>query len=73
MLENDLLIERFFARHGAALTRSQAVALEALMALSDNDLLDLLLARTEPAGSLARADIRELLRLLRPAAPATSP
>ena len=70
MLENDLLIERFFARHGAALTRRQAVALEAMMALPDNDLLDLLLSRTQPSGALARDDVRELLPLLRPGEPA---
>jgi antitoxin CptB len=70
MLENDLLIERFFAKHGDALTRSQASAMESLMALSDNDLLDLLLARTEPEGPLARPDVIELLSLLRPPAAA---
>ena len=43
MLENDLLIERFFQRHEATLTTRQADALTRLMDLSDNDLLDLLL------------------------------
>ncbi|MGE5115308.1 MAG: succinate dehydrogenase assembly factor 2 [Betaproteobacteria bacterium] len=65
LLENDLLIERFFARHGAALDAAQARALESLMALADNDLLDLLLARTEPSGELARDDVRDVLALLR--------
>ena len=45
MLENDLLIERFFQRHEATLTTRQADALTRLMDLSDNDLLDLLLRR----------------------------
>ena len=67
LLENDLLIERFFARHGAALTPGQARGLERLMDLADNDLLDLLLRRAEPAGALDRADVREVLTLLRPA------
>ena len=67
LLENDLLIERFFARHGAALTPLQARGLERLMDLADNDLLDLLLGRSEPAGALDRADVREVLALLRPA------
>ena len=44
LLENDLLIERFFARHGAAVTEAQAEGLDALMDLADNDLLDLLAA-----------------------------
>jgi antitoxin CptB len=72
MLENDLLIERFFVKHGGALTRSQATAMESLMALPDNDLLDLLLARKEPEGALDRPDVIQLLSLLRPTAPAHS-
>ena len=47
LLENDLFIERFFNRHHSTLTRGQARGLEALMALADNDLLDLLLRRKE--------------------------
>jgi antitoxin CptB len=48
LLENDLLIEKFFKRHEATLTVSQAQGLNDLMELSDNDLLDLLLHRREP-------------------------
>jgi antitoxin CptB len=65
LLENDLFIERFFQRHEASLTEAQAQALETLMELSDNDLLDLLLARKEPEGDLDRPDVRQLLALLR--------
>jgi antitoxin CptB len=65
LLENDLFIERFFARHESALTVSQAQGLGRLMELADNDLLDLLLARREPEGDLARADVHEVLALLR--------
>ena len=65
LLENDLLIERFFARHGAALTAGQGRTMEALMALPDNELLDLLLGRAEPSGELARDEVRELLALMR--------
>ncbi len=65
LLENDLFIERFFQRHGTSLTQTQARGLEALMELSDNDLLDLLLARTEPAGELLREDVLHVLRLMR--------
>ena len=67
LLENDLFIERFFQRHEATLTEGQAQALEALMELSDNDLLDLLLARKEPEGDLDRDDVRQLLVQLRTA------
>ena len=65
MLENDLLIERFFRRFESELTRRQASALEALMDLPDNDLLDLLLGRRAPAGDLDRPDVNEVLNLLR--------
>jgi hypothetical protein len=43
LLENDLLIERFFSTHGTAITTTQAEGLQVLMELPDNDLLDLLL------------------------------
>ena len=66
MLENDLLIERFFQRHEAVLTVRQADALNGLMELPDNDLLDLLLRRKDPAGEMDTTDVRELLGLLRP-------
>ena len=36
LLENDLLIERFFERHAGQITPTQAEALHALMALADN-------------------------------------
>jgi len=65
LLENDLFLERFFARHGQAITARQAVVLEELMQLADNDLLDLLLVRREPWGELDRPEIRQLLQLLR--------
>jgi antitoxin CptB len=65
LLENDLFVERFFARHEASLTQIQAQGLQVLMDLSDNDLLDLLLARKEPEGELFRDDVIEVLRLMR--------
>jgi len=65
LLENDLFIERFFARHAATLTEFQARGLQALMALADNDLLDLFLARKEPEGELLQAEVIEVLRLMR--------
>jgi antitoxin CptB len=70
LLENDLLIERFFARHGATLTEAQAEGLMALMELDDNDLLDLLLRRREADAALAaRTDAMAVLRLMRAPAP----
>ena len=65
LLENDLFIERFFARHESGITVRQARAMNALMDLSDNDLLDLLLKRKEPTGALATDEVFELLGTLR--------
>jgi antitoxin CptB len=65
LLENDLFIERFFARHGASLTPALVRGVEALMELDDHDLLDLLLARKEAEGELATAEVRNVLALMR--------
>ena len=65
LLENDLFLERFFARHGNALTDRQGWLLEELMQLADNDLMDLLLRRREPHGELDRPEMKQLLELLR--------
>ncbi len=68
LLENDLFIERFFERFETTLTVGQSLALGELMDLSDNDLLDLHLARQSLAQidvNLDRDDIREVLKMLR--------
>ena len=68
MLENDLFIERFLRRYSATLTVYQATGLTDLMALSDNDLLDLHLGRKTLAQVdvlPGRADIVEVLGMLR--------
>ena len=65
LLENDLFVERFFARQGNAVTERQAEGLAALMDLADNDLLDLLLRRKEPEGDLCREAVGEVLELMR--------
>ena len=65
LLENDLLIQRFFDRHADGLTVGQARGLHALMDLADNDLLDLLLSRKEPEDYNNRMEMREVLGMLR--------
>ena len=68
MLENDLFVDRFFKRHGQALTERHGRALTELMDLSDNDLLDLHLGRRALADIDARldhADVVEVLAMLR--------
>jgi antitoxin CptB len=67
LLENDLLIGRFLDREGPSLDATQKQALLKLLELPDNELLDLLLARTEPAPPLDAADVRALLARLRAA------
>ena len=69
LLENDLFIERFFARHESGLTVSQARGLGTLMDLADNDLLDLLLRRREPGDDTMTIEARQVLEMLRGAAP----
>ena len=65
LLENDLFIERFFKRYEAVLTERQAEGLRQLMDLSDNDLMDLLLARKEPEGESVTPELLEVLGMLR--------
>jgi antitoxin CptB len=68
LLENDIFIERFFRRFELVLTVKQAQALSDLMELSDNDLLDLNLARKTLAQvelDVDRSDTQEVLNMLR--------
>jgi antitoxin CptB len=68
LLENDIFIERFFNRFELTLTVKQAQALSDLMELSDNDLLDLNLARKTLAQvelDVDRSDTQEVLNMLR--------
>ncbi|MBC7444928.1 MAG: succinate dehydrogenase assembly factor 2 [Polaromonas sp.] len=78
LLENDLLIEKFFASYEFTLNVRQAKGMNDLMDLSDNDLLDLLLRRKEPGqladasalASASTAEALEVLGMLRPGAQA---
>ncbi len=65
LLENDLFIERFFNRYATALTVGQARGMYVLMDLSDNDLMDLLLRRTELQTEISTEEVREVLDMLR--------
>jgi antitoxin CptB len=65
MLENDLILGRFLDREGAALGADDLGALEALLDLPDGELLDLLLARKNPAGALDNNAVRALLGRMR--------
>ena len=47
MLENDLILQRFFERYGAQLSVEEGKVLSQLLALDDNDLMDLLIGRKD--------------------------
>ena len=68
LLENDLFIAQFFERYDKTLNIRQADALGVLMDLSDNDLLDLFLARkllSQVEPTLDSADFQEILKMVR--------
>ena len=67
LLENDLILTRFLDASEIDMTDDEVDALTKLLDLSDNDLLDLLLARTEPADALAQPNVHALLAKLRQA------
>jgi antitoxin CptB len=72
LLENDLFIQRFFEAHEHGLSVRQARGLQHLMDLSDNDLLDLLLRRSELPPTLDRPEVREILGQLRKPLPVST-
>lgn len=47
LLELDLVLERFLEKHGEQLQGERLDSFKTLLALSDNELLDLISARTE--------------------------
>ncbi len=65
LLENDLILERFFQRHTTELNEDLGAALSDLLKLDDNDLLDLLLARKELNPDLDTMACRAVLAMLR--------
>ena len=60
MLELDLVLERFWAGAGSRMSEGDAAALERLLALPDNDLLDLVMGRTESPVSELRDRVAKL-------------
>ncbi|MGE4368933.1 MAG: succinate dehydrogenase assembly factor 2 [Burkholderiaceae bacterium] len=61
LLENDLIITRFLDRFESELTDVDVAALSLLFEMSDNELLDVLLARTELSGVYDTPDTRRLV------------
>jgi antitoxin CptB len=61
LLELDLVFERFWAGPGQELDEAEAAALERLLRMPDNDLLDLVMGRR----ACAESDLRGMLAKLR--------
>lgn len=67
LLENDLILTRFLDLHETSLSDDDVDALTRLLDLSDNALMDLILARIEPDGALDFPHVHALLTRLRAA------
>lgn len=65
LLENDLLITRFLDRHELDLSDEEVDVFCRLMELGDNELLELLLARSEPTGAMDSVQFHALLYKMR--------
>jgi antitoxin CptB len=59
LLELDIVLERFWARAGE-MEGGEAAALEGLLALPDNDLLELVMGRAETTESHLRPMLQRL-------------
>mgnify|MGYP000600229964 FL=1 len=65
LLENDLMLTKYLDTYEAVLTDVDVSALTQLFELGDNELLDLLLSRIEPAGGLDRPAVHAVLANIR--------
>jgi antitoxin CptB len=65
LLENDLILTRFLDRHESELSDDDVGAFTRLLELSDNDLMDVLLARREPGAEFDHPAARRVIGLLR--------
>ena len=61
LLELDIIFERFWKGAGAEMTQADAAALERLLLLPDNDLLDLVMGRAQAPD----AELRDMVHKLR--------
>ncbi len=65
LLENDLIVTRFLDKYEAELTDVDVTALDRLFLMGDYELLDVLLARSEPQGEYDSPDIHRLVAIMR--------
>lgn len=54
LLENDLILQRFFERYGTQINAEDGKVLSQLLALEDNDLMDLLIGRRDSVAGLEK-------------------
>jgi len=54
LLENDLILQRFFERYGTQLSLEDGKVLSHLLALDDNDLMNLLIGRKDFVATLEK-------------------
>jgi len=54
LLENDLILQRFFERYSAQLSAEDGKVLSQLLSLDDNDLMDLLIGRKDSVAGLEK-------------------
>ena len=67
LLENDLILTRFLDQNESALSDDDVGALTQLLELSDNELMDVILARTDADAAFAYPAAQKIIRLLRSA------
>ncbi len=67
LLENDIVLTRFLDRHEDTLSDDDVGALTQLFELSDNELMDVILARTDVTSEIAGPVMNRLVGLLREA------
>jgi antitoxin CptB len=65
LLENDIILSRYLDANEQGMTDEEVEALDQLLDLSDPQLLDLILQREEPGGSLDCPPVNRLLADLR--------
>lgn len=65
LLENDLIITKFLDQYEAELTDVDVAALDHLFLMSDRELLDVLLGRSEAQGEYDNPDIHRLVAIMR--------
>lgn len=65
LLENDLILTRFFDRYESTMSDDDVEALDRLLDLSDNELMALIMGQSEPEGEIDLLPVRSVLERLR--------